>query len=173
MRWHLLAGPLAAVAFVVNPNLGCGGAGDEFEFGATEMRALAEGTWDFTVPGETTPRLSVTLTHVAMATRPGRGFVRSAAACESRKFLTAAQACIVTSSMTFGVRVLRMEAPFTAAPTGATLLMFGTKLNGGQLSVGFPEGGDLVVGVGGGAAERPASRQGSGPQVTLTAIRRP
>jgi hypothetical protein len=173
MRWHALAAPLAAAAFLVNPSFGCGT--EDFDYGPAEMRALAEGTWEFSVPGETTPRLAIRLAYGSAMTTERPGFIRRAAACGNRQFVAAANACVSTSSMVFGVQVVRSEAPFASAPVDGSLVMFGSKLASGTLTVRFVDGGNLVVGVGAdGASPKSASLQTAAEKpLQLSAVRRP
>ena len=141
MRARFLSVFLALAAFVLNPAFGCG---DDFEYGADEMRAAAEGVWELRMPGEPKPLVRFELRYASpVALAKGAGLVQQAAACTDRVFVAPASACTDTSSMSFSAKVLESREPLTDKIRSAELWVHGRRFTWGSLTIGFESGASL------------------------------
>jgi hypothetical protein len=144
---RVLAVLLGYVVFLVNPGVGCSGAGqDEFEFDAEDMKAAVEGTWAFSPDGAATPQVTFSLQYGPSGTQASaRAWIRPAAACTSRSFVAGAAACVVVSTMGLSGQTTG-SGIYTGAVTGQ-FSVYGTRYTGGSLSVKFSNGDHLEANV--------------------------
>lgn len=115
----------ALVAFILNPSA-CSQASDpEFQYGAEELRAAVEGTWDLTLTADSgaTAALALTFKQGAAAGHArndqfrGPVLLREAHACGTRTLIKSAAACVDATDMPLDVA---FESGDTALD-GATL----------------------------------------------------
>lgn len=103
-----VAAAVAVAVLVLNPFFGL--LRDDFHYGALEMRAAIEGTWQLTLtPAEAPPRtLTFTLAQGAEPnqTHATRTLVRPAAACASRSLVKSAGACKDVTDMPLEVTLI-------------------------------------------------------------------
>jgi hypothetical protein len=139
---RVAAATIALAVFVLNPSFGCG---EEFDFGADEMRRAVEGTWELSFPGDTAPRAVLTLSHQApQAVGPRWSPVPAAHACGNRSFMASAGACIATTGMSFHAQTLKVEEPFGPV-SGAEFYVTGMSFRQGTLTVWFRNAVQFVV----------------------------
>jgi hypothetical protein len=146
-RWLPLAVGLGAV--LLNPGFGCG---PDYQYGAEELRAAVEGTWQvaITAPDGTTTRLQIALEQGAQTASSARrtgALVREAAACGTRTLVKGAGACIDSTEMPLAGRVLsgdpgtgdwsvsgNLSVASLTFTTGSLSLAIGPQLLHGNLS---------------------------------------
>ncbi len=92
---------ISLLAFFINPGFACSPGQDNFNFSEADMRSAVEGTWQITSTGDggATWNLAIQIGESVdkldggTALRSGtktRGFIRAAAACDSRTFVRSA-----------------------------------------------------------------------------------
>jgi len=147
--------PALVLAFFLNPGFACGPADPEFQYGADEMRAAAEGTWflSFLPAGETEARqVTVKVTQsskrVASLTSPGRSrLIRPAHACGSRTLLKSASACGDSTLMPLDVTFVDGDASLEKAEMSGLFVVDGlTFTNTASGEISFKLGGYTVGG---------------------------
>lgn len=126
--------PALLLAFFLNPAFACGPADPEFQYGAAEMRAAAEGTWSFSFlpTGETEARqVTVKVTQgsqqgaASLRSPAGPRLIRAAHACGTRTLLKSASACIDSTLMPLDVTFVGGDAAFEKAEMSARLVVNG------------------------------------------------
>jgi hypothetical protein len=131
---------VALAAFFVNPFFACV-AEDEFQYGAPEMRAAVEGTWDLTLSFSDGETQTVTLAIAQGSSAPGaqssrgsgRGLVREAAACGTRTLVKSAGACSSSSEMPLAVSFLSGEDALRTATMSGNLVVHSLIFTQGNL----------------------------------------
>jgi hypothetical protein len=174
---------LTVLAFFVNPGLACTSTDDgTFQFGEAEMRTAVEGRWqiDWNVAGGASTSVTVDILEGgvgydggASVMRPSgqrHGFIRSAAACDSRTFVRSAGACVDVSRMDLQVAYVSGDSALQAEPIGGTFSVYGLSFGTGYLHLVF---GKTSVSVGLGPDGTVRSTSGMSPegQLTVTAKR--
>lgn len=170
---RLLALALALAVFVVNPGFGCG---EDFDFGAEEMRRVSEGTWELSFDGDSEPRAILVLSYQAPPQAAGDWSpVAPAHACSNRTFMASAGACVPSSGLNLHVQTLKTAEPFAEA-SGAGFGVVGMSFRQGILGIQFRNTVQVTVevladGTVGTARYIPPNR---GPTMPgLRAVRRP
>lgn len=143
-----LALALALIGFVVNPGVGCGPGEPEFHYGAAEMRAMVEGTWELGLrnPDGSTSTVVVTVKQGAgekAAARRPLGLVRPAMACGSRSLVRDANACMDETVMPLDVTMVSKDSPYSGATLSGAFTIYSLILGPGQLYIYL---GKLAVG---------------------------
>ena len=128
-----VAGTLALAAFLVTPYFLYRDTG--FQFGADELRAAVEGTWQLEAPGlGSAPERTMVVIRQArnpMQLSASRGLIRSAEACGNRSLISSAEACIDTTEMP-----LELRAPNDGHVVGrGRLFVTGLHFTGGELTM--------------------------------------
>lgn len=125
MRGHVLG--FAVLGFLFNPYACSAPADDPYQYGASELRAAVEGTWDFTLttPEGQSAEFSVELRQggapAQTSTGPRRSRsrqafgLREAHACGTRSFIATAEACIDMAEMPLGVRFVEGDRKLGSA----------------------------------------------------------
>jgi hypothetical protein len=114
---------LGLAAFMLNPAFACApNSNDEFQYGASELRAAVEGTWQVTLNPNGQPTSMVTIrieqgTGQPSALHGGTGvrLVRAAAACGTRTLVRPAGACVSITVMPLGGSVQGGDETLRAA----------------------------------------------------------
>lgn len=109
--------------FLVDPTFACGPGEPEFHYGATEMRAAAEGTWTFVIAPDTGASPLELTVKVEQATQSagtqarsaGRGLLRRAEACGTRTLVKSANACFDLTQMPLAVTFVSGNEAFAQA----------------------------------------------------------
>lgn len=102
----------AAIAFLLNPSACSDNSEPQYQYGAEEMRAAVEGTWDLALKLDTgeTATLALTIEQAkATASAPkdtGPELLRAAHACGTRTLIASADACADSSEMPLKVEYL-------------------------------------------------------------------
>ena len=100
---RLLVTAIALVAaLVLSPMSACDRF--EFHFGAAELRAAVEGTWQLTVPHR--QPITFELRQSATPEHASRGWIRTAAACGDRSLVRNADACETFTTMPLDVAIV-------------------------------------------------------------------
>jgi hypothetical protein len=142
---------VALTAFFLNPSFGCDG-GEDFQYGAEEMRVAIEGTWNLTLSHSDGQEQVVTVaiaqgggSPTAQAT-PGarRDLIRPAAACGTRTLIKSAGACTSSTEMPLAVSFVSGDEAFRTAEMRGTLVVHGLVFKQGQL--GLVVGGHQISG---------------------------
>lgn len=129
----VVAGTVALAAFLVTPYFLYRETG--FGFGARELRAAVEGTWQVETarPGGA-PELTTVVIRQArgpVQLSAGRGLIRSAEACGNRSLIASAEACLDTTEMP-----LELRAPNRRGVVGrGRLFVGGLHFNAGELTI--------------------------------------
>ncbi|HET7505253.1 MAG TPA: hypothetical protein VFK02_29745 [Kofleriaceae bacterium] len=138
----VLAVTLGLAALVLNPWFGVTSG---YDYGAPEMRAAIEGTWQLTLAPGDGPRREITF-RIAQGAEPKQpqassGLVRPAAACGSRSLVRNAEACMDLSEMPLEITVIDGGPP--AREVGSARFMVpGTTFTKGWLEAQIA---DVVV----------------------------
>jgi hypothetical protein len=166
---------LGLAVFLLNPSACDSGDGGGFQYGASEMRAVVEGTWQIDLApmagAPTTLEVQLTQGHGTLqaaarsrATGGDRRLVRAAAACGTRTLVRSAAACLDVTEMPLAVLVLEGDEALRSAPANGTFSVIGLTFVSGQLSLtigpyvlsgDISSGGEVMslrVPVGGGTA---------------------
>lgn len=175
--------PLAAgLAFLINPSLGCGPSG--FQFGESEMHGAVDGRWriGWSLPDGSSSSVSLDIAGGAASMdgglastrdlREGSGFVRPAAACESRTFiLRSAAACMDDTRMSLRVNYVEGDSVYESGPTEAEFWVSGLQFKTGLLRLVFGDTTAEILVDSDGAVEwaRGSLRGISTSEVTVTA----
>lgn len=113
-----------------------------FQFGADELRAAVEGTWEIGIPGPSGSRSPGDTTRHTVVIRQGmeapsgradRGLIRSASACSHRTLIRSAEACLDATEVPLELRALGEAGPFG---TGV-MVVYGRKFSGASLTLQF------------------------------------
>jgi len=127
--------------FFFDPSFACS-SGDEFQFGAAEMRAAVAGTWTFVITptGGTSVRVRVQVSQAAPSagTTPSArsvDLVRPAHACGSRTLLAGASACVDETVMPLAVSFVDGDALFSGAWLAGTFIVHGSAFVQGSLEL--------------------------------------
>jgi hypothetical protein len=130
---------LAFVGFLVNPSVGCspGSDGTKFHYGAPEMKAAVEGTWELGLSDSSKVTLTIAQGEGAPTTtaQGSLGLVRPAMACDDRTLVKSANACVDTTFMPLDVAVVDVDPAFSQSETHGTFITSGTEFNGGSLNL--------------------------------------
>jgi hypothetical protein len=126
---------VALAVLVLNPVFGLL---RDYDFGAPEMRAAVEGTWQLTIASPGAPPRTITFTVAQAAPFPEvhatRGLVRPAAACGRRSLVKAASACIDSTNMSLDVTAIADGRPQLQTKQG-TFMVNGMRFRSGYLRV--------------------------------------
>lgn len=123
LRWLVLT-CFTVAALVITPRF----LGDDYDYGAREMRAAVHGTWRVRLDHrELTAQLDGA--REAPATSSARGWIRSAAACGHRTLVRSAEACESYSDLPLEVFVAGVPH------ASGTLRVFGTTFGYGNLEL--------------------------------------
>jgi hypothetical protein len=154
LRWLFALG---AAVFLVNPSFACMSDGDDFQYGAVEMRAAVEGTWQATFAfndgsqgaltfslqqGAGTPRAAADL----VPARRG-SLVRPAMACASRELVRAAAACLSVTTMPLDGAYVSGDERYAATKIAGTLEVPSTVFTTGMLTLLVGDGIKLTSSV--------------------------
>lgn len=142
---------IAAAVFFLNPSFGCVEE-PEFQYGAEEMRAAIEGTWDLTLSYSDGQEQVLTVAiaqgggvPTAQATPGGgRDLIRSAAACGTRTLVKSASACSSSTEMPLTVTFVSGDETFRTAEMRGNLAVDSLIFTQGQL--GLVIGGSQISG---------------------------
>ncbi len=170
---------IAAAVFFLNPSFGCDGE-PEFQYGAEEMRAAIEGTWNLTLSYSDGQQVVLTVaiaqdsgTPSAEATSDGHGeLIRPAAACGTRTLVKSASACASSTEMPLAVTFVSGDETFRTAAMRGNLVVHSLIFTQGQL--GLEVGGSQISGTLSAAGETSglviAFNGGRGGTATLTRV---
>lgn len=127
---------VALAVLVLNPVFGL--LSDDYDFGAPELRAAVEGTWQLTIASPSAPPRTITFTLAQGAEPPDvhatRSLVRPAAACGHRSLVKAASACIDSTNMSLDVTVIAGGLPQARSGRGM-FVVGGTRFRSGDLRI--------------------------------------
>jgi hypothetical protein len=128
---------IALGVLVLNPVFGVL-SGPDYEFGAAELRAAVEGTWQLTIAAPGAPQRTITFT-LAQGAEPAEPhaawhLVRPAAACGSRSLVKTAGACGDLTNMPLEVTVIAGGVP-QQHPLQGRFMVDGTRFHSGDLRV--------------------------------------
>lgn len=138
----------ALAAFFVNPFFACVVGEGDFEYGAEEMRAAVEGTWEVTLAFSDGRQQTLTVTLAqgdaptapTTAVAPARpSLIRPAAACENRTLVKSAEACSSTSTMPLAVTFVSGDESFRSVAMSGQLWVPSTIFRSGHLQLRFGE----------------------------------
>lgn len=126
---------VALAVLVLNPVFGLLSG---YDFGAPEMRAAVEGTWQLTIASPSAPPRTITFTLAQGAESPDvhatRSLVRPAAACGHRSLVKAASACIDSTNMSLDVTMIA-DGQRQAQPQPGRFMVDGMRFRSGYLRV--------------------------------------
>ncbi len=139
LTWFKRSAVLVGVAFFfLNPNFGCGGDEDPYEYGVEEMEAAAAGRWKISGEG-----VALTI-NLRSATPPkmahASSWIRAAHACGQRTFIRPAAACVDTGQLYIEGEVVE-GAPGVKVTGYFTILS--ASLSPGSLDLKFSDGRSL------------------------------
>lgn len=160
MARSVLVGVALIAALVLSPFSAC----DRFtyHFGASELRAAIEGTWQITPRGQ--PRITVTIMQGGAPDHAALGWIRKAAACGDRSLIRTAGACMDTTSMPLAIAIV--DGLPRDTETHGTVLVAGSELVSANLELHL---GALVVE----AKVSPTGEAESWTDATIVRLRRP
>lgn len=141
LTWLKRSAVLVGVAFFfLNPNFGCGGDEDPYEYGVEEMEAAAAGRWKISGEGVA---LTISLRSATPPkTAQASSWVRSAHACNQRTFVRPAAACgdvgylYLEGEVVEGASGLKVKGYFT---------IHSTQLRPGALDLWLSDGRSLTA----------------------------
>ena len=141
----------ALAAFFVNPFFACVVGEGDFQYGAEEMRAAVEGTWEVTLAFSDGSQRTLTMT-LAQGDAPltattdfapaPASLIRAAVACENRTLVKSAEACSSTSTMPLAVTFVGGDESFRSVAMSGQLWIPSTTFRSGYLQLRL---GDLQV----------------------------
>ncbi len=143
---HRIAFSLAVLVFFLNPGLACSPSPSDkgFQYGAAEMKAAVEGTWEINLlasdgtqssvtvqiagPAQAEEQITETTEGSAMVRPARRALIRSAAACGTRTFFQPAAACVDMTTMGLEVAYVsgdqRLQSVSMSGTFAVTSLVF-------------------------------------------------
>jgi hypothetical protein len=128
---------VALAVLVLNPVFGLLSG---YDFGAPELRAAVEGTWQLTIASPDAPPRTVTFTLAQGAEAPdvhaarARSLVRPAAACGRRSLVKAASACRDSTELSLDVTTIADGKP-QPRPGRGVFVVSGTRFHSGALRI--------------------------------------
>lgn len=149
---------VGSVVFFLNPALAClVDDGDDFQYGANEMRAAVEGSWEASLTSaDGTP--STVIFNLMQGTGPGTVtagradkarrsaaalLVRPAAACGERQLVRGAAACASSSSMPLEGTFVSGDPVYSAAPMRGRFVIWGLAFTSGATEVSLTLNGTV------------------------------
>jgi hypothetical protein len=132
----------AITAFLINPNLGCGGGGsedDDFTYEEADMQAAVLGTWTGTLEiGDTTETITLELEQATAESSPSFSPPSERLQCGSREFIKSAAACASMSSMPLVGTLSSVSGDLDGPITGQAMAYY--TLDSWELEVSVEDG---------------------------------